>query len=102
MRDLTLQACALIREVMQGAIEVVRPGRNAITFASGDKMAEWIYYVSPFKSHANLGFLRGTQLPDPEGLMEGTGALLRHVKIRSAADLQKPALRELIAAARDA
>ncbi len=102
VRDLALQTCALIREIMPGAIEVVRPGRNNITFARGDRMAEWVYYVSPFKSHVNLGFLRGTEMPDPEGLMEGTGMLLRHVKIRSAADLARPALRALVAVARDA
>ena len=102
VRDLALRTCALIREVMPDAIEVVRPGRNSITFANGDKMSEWVAYVSPHRGHVNLGFLRGTELPDPEGLLEGTGKLLRHVKIKSVEDLERPALRELVAAARNA
>jgi hypothetical protein len=51
------------------------------------------------KYHVTLGFLRGTSLPDPAGLLEGTGKNLRHVKLRTAEDLQEPAVRKLIAAA---
>ena len=99
VRDLALRACTLIREIMPNSFEVVRPGRNAITYASGSKMAEWVCYVAPFQSHINLGFLRGTELPDPNGLLEGTGQLLRHIKLRSAEGLYAPAVRELLAAA---
>ncbi len=31
----------------------------------------------------------GTSLEDPEGLLEGTGKAMRHVKIRSGTDLKK-------------
>ncbi|HKP52906.1 MAG TPA: DUF1801 domain-containing protein [Chloroflexia bacterium] len=99
VRDLAMRTCALVREVMPDAIGEVHPGRNNIIFGSGRKMAEWICYVSPMNSYVNLGFLRGTELPDPKGLLEGTGKLLRHVKIRSAEDLERPAVRELLAAA---
>jgi len=51
------------------------------------------------KYHVTFGFLRGTSLPDPEGLLEGTGKNLRHVKLRTAEDLQEPAVRKLIEAA---
>lgn len=39
-------------------------------------------YVGVFKAHANLGFFRGAELSDPEQLLEGTGKLMRHVKLR--------------------
>jgi hypothetical protein len=99
IRDLATRTCALIREVMPDAVEEVHPGRNNIIFGKSSKMKDWICYVSPFKNHINLGFLKGTELPDPKGLLEGTGMLLRHVKIRSAEDLGKPEVRELLAAA---
>ena len=38
----------------------------------------------------------GAHLPDPDNLLEGVGADLRHIKIRSAADLEMPAVRRLI------
>jgi hypothetical protein len=51
------------------------------------------------KNHVTFGFLRGTSLPDPEKLLEGTGKNLRHVKLRTVEDLQRPGVKNLIVAA---
>ena len=48
---------------------------------------------------STFGFPFATSLPDPKGLLEGTGKNMRHVKLRSAEDLEKKGLRELIVAA---
>lgn len=45
-------------------------------------------YVNAFKAHVNVGFFRGAELPDPEGLLEGTGKFMRHVKLRPSDDPQ--------------
>jgi len=34
-------------------------------------------YVNAFKSHVNVGFFRGTELADPDGLLEVTGKCMR-------------------------
>ena len=39
-------------------------------------------YVNAFKAHVNVGFFRGAEIADPEGLLEGTGRFMRHVKLR--------------------
>src|SRR5690349_10031838 len=39
-------------------------------------------YVNVFRAHVNVGFFRGAALPDPAGLLEGTGRFMRHVKLR--------------------
>jgi hypothetical protein len=51
------------------------------------------------KNHVTFGFLRGTSLDDPHGLLEGTGKNLRHAKLRRREDLEREGLRELILAA---
>ena len=56
-------------------------------------------YVNVFTAHVNVGFFQGTELPDPHGLLEGTGKFMRHVKLRPGSDVNKPALRTLIEAA---
>jgi len=48
------------------------------------------------KEHVTFIFLRGAVLPDPEGLLEGTGKSVRHVKVRTVGDLKRPALKKLI------
>ncbi|MES1146977.1 MAG: DUF1801 domain-containing protein [Solimonas sp.] len=56
-------------------------------------------YVNAFSAHVNVGFFLGAGLPDPHGLMEGTGKFMRHVKIKSSDEINQVALEELIMAA---
>lgn len=56
-------------------------------------------YVVVFRAHVNVGFFLGATLPDPSGLLEGTGRFMRHVKIRPEVAVDEAALRGLIAAA---
>jgi len=56
-------------------------------------------YVNVFTSHVNVGFFRGASLPDPAGLLEGTGKFMRHVKLRPESVANEAALRALIEAA---
>ena len=53
-------------------------------------------YVATFRAHVNVGFLRGSTLRDPLGLLEGTGTLGRHVKLKPSAPLDRSALEVLI------
>jgi hypothetical protein len=53
-------------------------------------------YVNAFRAHVNVGFFRGAEIADPEGLLEGTGRFMRHVKLRPAEDVDANALRGLI------
>jgi hypothetical protein len=56
-------------------------------------------YVGAFKAHINVGFFHGAFLPDPAGLLQGTGKHMRHVKIRPGRTIDVTALEALIAAA---
>jgi hypothetical protein len=47
----------------------------------------------------NVGFFRGADLPDPHGMLEGTGKLMRHVKLRPGASVDADGLAALIACA---
>lgn len=58
----------------------------------------WMLYLADHSRHVNLGFYHGARLADPDGLLEGTGKSLRHVKVRSKADLT-PELARLIRSA---
>lgn len=89
-----------ILEVHSEACETVRLGDRAATFGLGPrKMIEGYAYIMPHSEWVNLGFFRGALLDDPHGLLEGSGAKMRHVKIRSAADADRPEIRMLLAAA---
>ena len=90
----------LVQELHAETHEVARTGDKAVSYGWGPKkMLEAYCYVMPLKKHVNLGFYHGVALPDPAGLLEGTGKRLRHVKLRSREDAQRPEVRDLLAAA---
>ena len=53
-------------------------------------------YVNAFRDHVNVGFFRGAEIADPEGLLEGTGRFMRHVKLRPEGSVDDTALTNLI------
>ena len=53
-------------------------------------------YVNAFKAHVNVGFFQGAELPDPAGLLEGSGKFMRHVKLKPGAAMNSAALHKLI------
>jgi hypothetical protein len=57
--------------------------------------------LSPHRGWVSLFLMRGATLPDPAGVLEGSGKAMRHVKLRSAEELAEKdaALRSLLAAA---
>ena len=57
--------------------------------------------LSPYTKWVSLGFIRGAKLDDPDGLLEGTGASVRHVKLRSPEELveRRAAIQKMLKAA---
>jgi hypothetical protein len=56
-------------------------------------------YANAFTAHVNVGFFRGAELPDPDGLLQGTGRFMRHVKLRPGQAVNEAALERLVQAA---
>ena len=97
IRQLALACRALIFDVLPQTVEVVWPRQRTAGYGTGPKkMTEQFCWLAPHTKHVVLGFYYGTELPAPEGMLEGTGQLMRHVKIRTHADLENPALRQLV------
>ena len=99
IRNLALRLRALILDVIPNALEQVDPSDKIIGYGFGRKYADLICAIAPFKTYVNLMFSKGTELPDPAGLLVGTGKRARHVKITTASDVDSPALRALLASA---
>jgi len=56
-------------------------------------------YVAAFSTYAAIGFVHGKSLPDPAGLLEGSGKRMRHVKLRWDGQPEPEALEALVTAA---
>jgi len=94
-----------MRAMVQPWFEHVRALRDDVTECLHDSMptacvGEAAFaYVNAFTAHAAIGFFHGSALPDPAGLLEGSGKRMRHVKLKPGAEVDEEAVRALIEAA---
>lgn len=88
---------SLLADIMPDITEVNWKTQHIAGYGVGEKkMSEHFCYIAPLKTHVNLGFMYGVDLDDPLKLMEGTGKVLRHIKIKSLDQVRDPAVRNLI------
>jgi hypothetical protein len=55
-----------------------------------------VLVIDAFTHHVGVEFWRGSSLRDPQGLLEGTGKNLRHVKLKTLAEARAPAFESLV------
>jgi hypothetical protein len=91
----------MVLQEAPGAIESVSRGYAfAIGFSfTGKPLKDGFCHVVTYSTHVNLGFNRGALLPDPNGVLMGTGKAIRHLSIRNQSELDRPFVRRYIQAA---
>jgi len=101
MAKLTRAVLAKLRPRFPGAVELVYDKRNALVigFCPDERASNVINSIAVYTKWIILYFFEGDSLPDPEGLLQGTGAMVRHIRLESAADLDRLSVKALMAEA---
>lgn len=68
-------------------------------YSLSEKLGDGFCMIPIYTNHLNLGFHKGTVLPDPMQLLKGTGKLIRHIPITGVEDFNNTAVKDLIKAA---
>jgi hypothetical protein len=89
---------ARIQMELPGVVERVDFGNKLIAFGRSVRMRGQLFSLIAHASWVNLQLADGVDLPDPEGLIEGTGKRIRHVKIRSVESASAPGVVAIIRA----
>jgi hypothetical protein len=102
--EITTLALAVREFVMseaRGAVELIYDAYNAVAtgYSFTGRPSDGCIHIAVYAKWVNLGFQRGSQLPDPERRLQGSGNWVRHVRIRCADDLRDPAIHTLVKAA---
>jgi hypothetical protein len=95
-------ALARMRKRLPGAIELVYDNYNALAIGFGptERSSDAVFSIAVFPRWVSLFFLQsGPELPDPHGLLKGTGTRVRHIVLKSPAEIDSPAVRALMKAA---
>jgi hypothetical protein len=98
---LTKAVLKKMRTRLPGAVELVYDKANALAIGFGpdERASNIIHSIAVYSKWINLYFFEGDRLLDPQGLLQGTGTMVRHIRITDAADLDRPPVKALMAAA---
>ena len=90
VQELTLALRELVLEELAPCCEyIVEVYIVSILYGPTHRMKDGICYIGVIKDHVNLGLIRGSELADPQRMLEGTGKQMRHIKIRNMSDLER-------------
>jgi hypothetical protein len=101
----TPEVAALARSILAAmraryptAIKLVYDNYNALAigFGPSEKTSQAIFSVAVFPRWVSLFFLQGKQLPDPEGILQGSGNVARHIRLPSAGRLDELSVKNLM------
>jgi hypothetical protein len=72
---LVIAARKLVLEEAPSAVELIYDAYSAVSagYSFTGRPSECFLYVAAYTKGVNMGFWAGTSLPDPDGLLEGTG-----------------------------
>ena len=101
IRKLALAVRALVLEEAADATELIYDAYNAVAtgYTFTGRPSDAFIHIAVYANWVNIGFNRGSQLEDPQKLLQGSGRWVRHIRIAGESDFKKPAIREFVKAA---
>src|ERR1700719_308112 len=99
--ELAVATRALVLREAPGAIELLYDAYNAVAtgYSFTGRPSDAFIHIAVYAHWVNLGFNRGSELEDPQGMLQGGGRWIRHIRIAEARDLAKPTVRAFVKAA---
>ncbi len=99
--DEARQALAFLKVRLPTAVRLVYDNYNALVigFGTSEKVGGIILSIALYPRYVTLFFLKGTLLPDPDGLLQGSGSTVRSVRLSPISRLETAEVAALIDAA---
>ena len=87
-----------MRKRLPQALELVYDNYNFFVIGYGPNEKTWdaIFSLAAQAKGLNLCFLQGAGLPDPSGILRGSGNLVRNIRLETASTLDNPEVCRLI------
>ena len=92
-----------MRQRLPHALELVYDNYNffVIGYGPSERASEAIFSLAAQAKGVSVCFLHGAGLPDPNGLLKGSGNVVRNVQLETAATLDRADVRALMMTALD-
>ncbi|UCD98125.1 MAG: DUF1801 domain-containing protein [Chloroflexota bacterium] len=80
----------IVAEVRKIIVDAVPEAEEAMKWAQPVYSLNGPFaYIKAFKNTVNFGFWRGVDIDDPDGLLQGSGEKMRHVKLVDLTDIDQ-------------
>lgn len=101
VRNLALALRDLVFEIEPEAIEQIDVPAHLLAYGYAKTYTHLVCVIILYDEYVNLGFPRGVDLPDSEGLLLGTGKRARHLRVSELAQVDSPEIAALLQASVD-
>jgi len=87
-----------MRKLYPTAVELVYDNYNALAigFCPTERPSEAIFSIALYPKWVSLFFLQAKGLPDPDGILQGSGSVAKHIVLSSPDVLHDPPVRALM------
>ena len=91
IQDLFFDLRSIIVEAIPSTNELIWDNYNAvaIAYAKSDQLKDAFCHLAIYAKHINFGFNRGSELLQANLKLEGTGKLIRHLKVKTMVDFPR-------------
>jgi len=86
VQDIALRMRLIITSELPGTREMVDTPSRIIAYGASAKYADLVCAIAPYPKYVNLMFSRGASMPDPDGILKGTGKKARHIRVEEMTD----------------
>ena len=98
VKEITLWLREFIWHLYPNCNELIYDNYNAlvIAFALSDKASDAFCSIAVYSKHVNFGFNRGSEITDPDKILNGNGSLYRYITIKEKNDFPKTYIKKLL------
>ena len=95
------KALIKLRKRLPFATEMVYDNYNALAcgFGPSERVSDVICSIAVYPKHVNFFFLQGAKLPDPDGLLQGEGTRVRHIRLEDEKTLDRDDVKAMMTTA---
>ena len=98
VKEITLWLREFIWDLYPNCNELIYDNYNAlaIAFAPTNKAGDAFCSIAVYSKHVNFGFNRGSEIADPDKILNGKGSLYRYITIKEKKDFPNSYIKKLL------
>lgn len=98
VREITLWLREFVWDLYPGSNELIYDNYNALAlgWSPTDKAGDAFCSIAVYSNHVNFGLNRGSEISDPEKILNGEGSLYRKITVKSKNDFPKTQIKKLL------